>query len=445
MRVPDLREVYEMVTQQKPPDPGALDRQRTRQIRTTRHRKIGTFLVVAAMGLATIALVVGTRGQPGEDAPQNPPAANPEGTVSEVVARKFVGAIGALDANQALAHLSDDADVSGVVTSLGGGLDGRADELPRLMSMLDAMGYRQRHVSCDETARSPSSTTVRCTFAFHLLGSFEFGRASFGGSYFDLVVHDGRIVRASIHWNTERFSPQMWDPFARWVFATHPGDAALMYEDATHGAARVTTGSIRLWTRHVRTWVDEVGSIRAAPVGRVSAVVDGLPLSFQVPSSGWELFGTVSLNKSVIGPQGAEAIVYWTSLPDGPVAEACFPFPGSDSGPDAVAVAVARAPGTELTSGPSNVTVGGYPAKHVGVIVNEDAGCDPGYFFTWPDIRWGALWPETRIGYGIDVWIVGVDGRRLFIAAELNDDLSDGAHRQLETEIHRIIDSIRFG
>ncbi len=40
---PDIREVYEMVTKQKPSDTGALERQHTRQIRTMRNRKVGAF------------------------------------------------------------------------------------------------------------------------------------------------------------------------------------------------------------------------------------------------------------------------------------------------------------------------------------------------------------------------------------------------------------------
>jgi hypothetical protein len=54
----DIREVYEMVTKQKPSDTGALERQRTRQIRTMRNRKIGAFVVAAALiGIAAIVAV----------------------------------------------------------------------------------------------------------------------------------------------------------------------------------------------------------------------------------------------------------------------------------------------------------------------------------------------------------------------------------------------------
>lgn len=57
MRMPDVREVYEMVTDQKPSDPGAFERQHTHQIRTARNRKIGG-LVVAVAVIGALALVI---------------------------------------------------------------------------------------------------------------------------------------------------------------------------------------------------------------------------------------------------------------------------------------------------------------------------------------------------------------------------------------------------
>ena len=58
---PDTREVYEMVTKQKPSDPGALERQHTRQVRTMRNRKIGAFAMTAAIVVAAVAVFLGTR------------------------------------------------------------------------------------------------------------------------------------------------------------------------------------------------------------------------------------------------------------------------------------------------------------------------------------------------------------------------------------------------
>ena len=48
-----------------------------------------------------------------------------------------------------------------------------------------------------------------------------------------------------------------------------------------------------------------------------------------------------------------------------------------------LATAVSRAPGTKLVRGPSDVTLGGRPAKHVVLTVRKNVGCDPGFFYTW--------------------------------------------------------------
>jgi hypothetical protein len=192
-----------------------------------------------------------------------------------------------------------------------------------------------------------------------------------------------------------------------------------------------------------------------APLGPRSAVTEeGVTFSFRVPTTGgWERFssistdrsagGPISINKSIVGPQGAEAIVFWTSFPDGDYADPCARVLSPPVGSSAadLAAAVSTAPGTELVTGPSNVTVGGHPAKHVVLTVREDVGCDPGFFYTWRDVNGGALWPTTGVGDTIRVWIVDVDGARLFIAAGTSEQASSG----LEKAIQQIIRSIRFG
>jgi hypothetical protein len=184
----------------------------------------------------------------------------------------------------------------------------------------------------------------------------------------------------------------------------------------------------------------------------------GVAFSFRVPTVGWERFssistdesagGPISINKSVAGPQGAEVIIFWTSFPYGDYADPCAGLLSPSVGPSAadLAAAVSTAPGTELVTGPANVTVGGRPAKYVALTVGYDVGCDPGFFYTWRDVYGGALWPKTRVGDTIMVWIVDVQGTpvdvhgtRLFIEAE-----TKGLSRDLEHEVQQIVESIRF-
>jgi hypothetical protein len=70
--MPELKDVFEMVTKQTEPDADSWNQQERRQRRTVRNRKVGAFAVAAAIVVAAVALFVETR--PGEDAtiPANP-------------------------------------------------------------------------------------------------------------------------------------------------------------------------------------------------------------------------------------------------------------------------------------------------------------------------------------------------------------------------------------
>jgi hypothetical protein len=172
--------------------------------------------------------------------------------------------------------------------------------------------------------------------------------------------------------------------------------------------------------------------------GRHHLSVDGIGFSIEIPvSGGWEPRGPqghamppldgdaqISINRSYHGPQGAEAMVYWTSPSGALYTDPCQKVFGASVDPSVAELAaiVAAAPGTDLVAGPSDVTIGGHPAKLVIVTVREDMGCNPGYFFSWDEYPGGALWTGTEVGDMIQVWIIEVNGGRLFIAAETHDD-----------------------
>jgi hypothetical protein len=185
----------------------------------------------------------------------------------------------------------------------------------------------------------------------------------------------------------------------------------------------------------------------------------GVRFSFRVPRPGWEHRNSIptkkslgrpgccpgrgrpiSLNKSIVGPQDAEAIIYWTSFPDGDYADPCARLLPPSIGRSAanLAAAVSKAPGTKLIKGPLNVTLGGHHAKHVVLSVRENVGCNPGVFYTWNDAPGGAFWRTTEAGATIRVWIVAVGGTRLFIAAATKKGV------RLKRQVSQIVESIRF-
>ena len=236
---------------------------------------------------------------------------------------------------------------------------------------------------------------------------------------------------------------------------------------------------VALAAAFVLTSVAAAGSERAErremittqqPAGaRLVLTEAGVRFSLRVPRAGWEQMNSIptkksrrapgccpgrgrpiSLNKSIVGPQDAEAIIYWTSFPHGDYADPCARELARTVGRSAanLAAAVSTAPGVELVrrspyggqKAPSDVTLGGHPAKHVVLTVRENVGCDPGFFYTWRDGPGGAFWRTTDVGDRIRVWIVAVGGTRLFIAAATNEQANLGLTR----EVTQIVESIRF-
>jgi hypothetical protein len=194
---------------------------------------------------------------------------------------------------------------------------------------------------------------------------------------------------------------------------------------------------------------------RSRNIDTMSRVVGGVPLSFTASTPGWApgpidrsaagggfRAGSLFISKSIKGPQEAEAIILWASFPDDARVDTCTNLRGVPVGASAADLAwrVASAPGLLVVTGPSDVTVGGHPAKHVVANVREDLGCDPGYFFSWRGGCWGPCWVETNAGDTISVWITDVDGARLFIEAETTTQ----ADRDLKAEVAQVIESISF-
>ena len=177
--------------------------------------------------------------------------ASPTTASAEEVARGFVEAWGAFDADETITHLADDADITGLIDWFTTEeVQGTRDELRLLLALLEAQGYQQMLDSCDQLNSSATETTVRCTFEFHALRSDELELGPFSGSYFDLTVRDGEIVRASTNSNSEQFSSQVWSPFASWMEANHPDDAAIIYSSPDANGARLTDEAIPLWEQH---------------------------------------------------------------------------------------------------------------------------------------------------------------------------------------------------
>lgn len=207
-------------------------------------------LLVGAAAAALLAIGAFAAYQSRDDEASGPPPME--------VASSFLGTYGAFDTERAVTYLADDADISRLIGSVGAkGVEGTLEEFRLLVSLLEATGYKQTLIACEELRDSAFGTRVLCTSDYHNFRSDEIGRGPFSAVSFDLTVRDGEVVRARQDFGVEEFSTQMWDPFARWVSKAYPKDATVMYEDGG-GGIRLTEESIGLWERHTRDYVEEV-------------------------------------------------------------------------------------------------------------------------------------------------------------------------------------------
>jgi len=178
--------------------------------------------------------------------------------------------------------------------------------------------------------------------------------------------------------------------------------------------------------------------------GRNAISIDEIDFSFEMPGN-WESFGSRFPNyitRSVAGPQGAEGQVMWAGYPaTGRFAEQCAYLRNLNPAATvaALAEAVASVPGTDVLTR-SDESVGDRTATKVVLFVRDDVGCDPGFFFYYPTLDGGALWPETMPGDTVRVWIVDAGPRLLVIEGKTHPVINP----TLEEQIQAIVDSIRF-
>ena len=230
---------------------GAFERLLRRRDRKRRNQRITAGVVGIAVFVAAV-WILGTRVVQETTTPANPSTVAPDDAKALEVAKDFVTAFTAFDADRAITYLADNADTSGL------GAKG-IREFRLLLSYLEAIRYKQLNLSCLDVGSSASGSYVHCTFDFHSNGSDEIGKGPYSGSTLQFALRDGKIVRASMHWELGKYASQMWYPFREWVSSNYPEDVAVMYEETSTGDYALTPASIRLWTQRTREYVEQVG------------------------------------------------------------------------------------------------------------------------------------------------------------------------------------------
>jgi hypothetical protein len=222
-----------------------------RHDRKRRNQRIAAGVVGIAVFVAAV-WVLGTRLGQETTAPAKPATVAPGDAKALEVAANFFAAYGAFDADRAITYLADDVDLSGI------GAKG-IREFRLLLSYLEAVEYRQLHISCLDVGSSALETYVHCTYDFHSNGSDQIGRGPYSGTSIHFTVSEGKIVRASMYWELGKYASQMWYPFKEWVSTNYPKDVAVMYDETSTGDYALTVESIRLWKQHTREYLEQVG------------------------------------------------------------------------------------------------------------------------------------------------------------------------------------------
>jgi hypothetical protein len=183
----------------------------------------------------------------------------------------------------------------------------------------------------------------------------------------------------------------------------------------------------------------------ALAVGSHSVPIEPGRLTIDIETPGWVSSGEFGIDKGGMDASDSAGFIFWTSAsPDNVYADPCAmtplePPPGRSAAE--LANAVASIPGTELVSGPTEMTVGGYSAQHVAIKIPDDIGCSPNSFHLWyVQSAPGLSRYASQLGSTINTWIVDVEGTLVWIDGETYARSGPEATE----EVMQIVDSIRF-
>jgi len=228
--------------------------------------------ILAVAAAAVVAIVVGALMFADRDDSAPPVPADtvapdvPEATTGdEEIARGFLDALAANDADQAGAFITDSA-----ITEVWGS----REEFRGEIAWNEATGFKLMVNDCEPLDDDPAAGfTMRCGFNFHMLGSDALGVGPYVDNYWDFTITDGEIVAAANElpffgpWNTE-----MWHPFQLWIKAEHPDDVLVLYTDETQGARRFTEDALQAWEQRTQEYAQVELTRREAYAAEVAAI-----------------------------------------------------------------------------------------------------------------------------------------------------------------------------
>ena len=206
---------------------------------------------------------------------------------AEEIARGFLDAYAANDADRALTYLTDGALATW----------GSAEEFRRELAWNEAARFKVIVNDCERLdVATAAGITVRCGFDFHEFGSDAIGLGPYGDAYWDLTVRDGKIVvgvRQGVERRRNGSSAEMWGPFETWIRTEHPDDLLVMYPDPLQvwglPVDAADEEALQLWEQRTQEYVQAVltgAETYAADVGAICASLDARLGELAVPADG---------------------------------------------------------------------------------------------------------------------------------------------------------------
>ena len=186
-------------------------------------------------------------------------------------------------------------------------------------------------------------------------------------------------------------------------------------------------------------------------VGRHTMTQNGIAFSLEIATSAWHSDGPQVAPDGGTFTRGSGTsdkvwMLFWSI--DGVYSDPCGHVPGPKLSPSAadLAAAVAALPATDIVTPPTDVTIGGRPAKYVAIKFGADLGCTASQYAMWyDDVPCGADDPCYRYvsspGDQVNrVWITEIDGKHVWIEAETSDTVDPA----VDAEVQAMIDSIKW-
>ena len=174
---------------------------------------------------------------------------------------------------------------------------------------------------------------------------------------------------------------------------------------------------------------------------------EGVRFSINVAAPGWRSQQGFEFIKGTEGQPDGAGLLFWSTTPDNVYANPCAHTPltpAAGPGIASLASAVSRIPGTQLVSGPTDLTVDGQPVKRTVITIPENTDC-AGVLKLWYDDGMGSeagRFP-TVLPSTMRVWMIDVDGTTVWIDGETYENYADTS-RTLEREMQQMIESIVF-